>query len=149
MSFFKGTSTDQVSLLMRPRALAFESASPSVHEHRSSPARALAHSLSQDPRFKDKQAMLRKKMSFPPSFETKVRFLSLSFSSTRPPFELFLFSRGGDGGQVDMRKVEMAVMKPWIAKKVIDLLGFEDDVLIEYINSLLEDADNPVRTISL
>ena len=48
-----------------------------------------------------------------------------------------------------MRKVEMAVMKPWIAKKVIDLLGFEDDVLIEYINSLLEDADNPVRTISL
>jgi hypothetical protein len=33
----------------------------------------------------------------------------------------------------------MAVMKPWIAKKVIELLGFEDDVLIEYIHSLLED----------
>jgi hypothetical protein len=28
----------------------------------------------------------------------------------------------------------MAVMKPWIAKKVIELLGFEDDVLIEYIH---------------
>lgn len=44
-----------------------------------------------------------------------------------------------------MRKVELAVMKPWIAKRVIELLGFEDDVLIEYINSLLEDQDNPVR----
>lgn len=43
-----------------------------------------------------------------------------------------------------MRKVEIAVMKPWIAKRVIELLGFEDDVLIEYINSLLEDQDNPV-----
>jgi hypothetical protein len=35
-----------------------------------------------------------------------------------------------------------AVMKPWIAKKVIELLGFEDDVLIEYIHSLLEDPEN-------
>ncbi|KAK4056881.1 hypothetical protein OIO90_002131 [Microbotryomycetes sp. JL221] len=43
-----------------------------------------------------------------------------------------------------MRKVELAVMKPWIAKKVVELLGLEDEVLIEYINSLLEDADNPV-----
>jgi hypothetical protein len=47
-----------------------------------------------------------------------------------------------------MRKVEIAVMKPWIAKKVIELLGFEDDVLIEYINSLLEDPDNPVRSFN-
>ena len=46
--------------------------------------------------------------------------------------------------QVDMRKVELAVMKPWIAKKVVELLGFEDEVLIEYINSMLEDTDNPV-----
>ncbi|GAA5928407.1 PWI domain-containing protein [Sporobolomyces koalae] len=73
-------------------------------------------STDQDPRFKDKQAMLLKKMSFPRTFDTKV----------------------------DMRKVEITVMKPWIAKKVIELLGFEDDVLIEYINSLLEDQDNPV-----
>ena len=57
-----------------------------------------------------------KKMSFPPSFDTKV----------------------------DMRKVELAVMKPWIAKKTVELLGFEDDVLIEYISSLLEDTESPV-----
>lgn len=60
-----------------------------------------------------------KKMSFPPSFDTKV----------------------------DMRKVELAVMKPWIAKKTVELLGFEDDVLIEYISSLLEDTENPVRCL--
>ena len=43
-----------------------------------------------------------------------------------------------------MRKVELSVMKPWIAKKVIDLLGFEDDVVIEYVSGLLEDEANPV-----
>lgn len=43
-----------------------------------------------------------------------------------------------------MRKVELSVMKPWIAKKVIDLLGFEDEVVIEYASGLLEDRDNPV-----
>lgn len=61
-----------------------------------------------------------KKMKFPPAFDTKV----------------------------DMRKVELAVMKPWIAKKTVELLGFEDDVLIEYISSLLEDQDNPVRPLT-
>lgn len=48
--------------------------------------------------------------------------------------------------KVDMRKVELAVMKPWIAKRTTELLnGMEDEVLIEYISSLLEDAENPVR----
>ncbi|BGP15970.1 hypothetical protein JCM10213v2_003963 [Rhodosporidiobolus nylandii] len=73
-------------------------------------------SAAQDPKFRDKQAKLLRTTKFPPAFDTKV----------------------------DMRKVEMAVMKPWIAKKVVELLGFEDDVLIEYIHSLLEDQENPV-----
>ncbi|KAK4047747.1 hypothetical protein OIV83_005255 [Microbotryomycetes sp. JL201] len=73
-------------------------------------------SSEQDRRFKDKEALAIKKGVFPPSFDTKV----------------------------DMRKVELAVMKPWIAKKVVELLEFEDEVLIEYINSLLEDTDNPI-----
>ena len=46
-----------------------------------------------------------------------------------------------------MRKVELAVMKPWIAKKVVELLGFEDDVLIEYINGLLESDEDYVRSL--
>ena len=43
-----------------------------------------------------------------------------------------------------MRKVELSVMRPWIANKVSSLLGFEDEVVIEYVNGLLEDHDNPV-----
>lgn len=43
-----------------------------------------------------------------------------------------------------MRKVELAVLKPWITKNLIELLGFEDDVLIEYVFGILEDDDNKV-----
>lgn len=43
-----------------------------------------------------------------------------------------------------MRKVELAVMKPWIAKRTTELLGMEDEVLIEYITAQLEDTENPV-----
>lgn len=44
-----------------------------------------------------------------------------------------------------MRKVELSVMKPWIGRKVVELLGFEDDVVIEYASGLLEDPTSPVR----
>ena len=36
-------------------------------------------------------------------------------------------------------------MKPWIAQKINTLLGFEDEVVIEYVNGLLEDEAAPVR----
>ncbi|KAH9661575.1 PWI domain-containing protein [Citrus sinensis] len=39
---------------------------------------------------------------------------------------------------VDMTKVKMDVMKPWIATRVTELLGFEDEVLINFIYGLLE-----------
>lgn len=40
--------------------------------------------------------------------------------------------------QVDMTKVNMDVMRPWITRKVTELLGFEDEVLINFIHGLLE-----------
>ncbi|VAH89259.1 unnamed protein product [Triticum turgidum subsp. durum] len=40
--------------------------------------------------------------------------------------------------QVDMSKVKMDVMKPWIATRVTELLGFEDEVLINFIYGLLD-----------
>lgn len=58
-----------------------------------------------------------------------------------------LHGAANSAAQVDTRKVEMAVMKPWIAKKVSDLLGFEDDIVIEYVNGLLEDPENPVSAV--
>lgn len=48
-----------------------------------------------------------------------------------------------------MRKVNLQVIRPWVAKKVVELVGFEDEVLIEYAMGLLEDQSQPVNSISL
>ena len=48
-----------------------------------------------------------------------------------------------------MRKVELSVMKPWIASKVRELLGFEDDIVVEYVNGLLEDENEPASRPAL
>lgn len=39
--------------------------------------------------------------------------------------------------KVDIKKVSMDVMKPWISKRVTELLGCEDEMVVEYCNSLL------------
>ena len=38
-----------------------------------------------------------------------------------------------------MTKVKMDVMRHWIAHRVTELLGFEDEVLINFIYGLLEE----------
>ncbi|KAI7724928.1 LOW QUALITY PROTEIN: hypothetical protein M8C21_022174, partial [Ambrosia artemisiifolia] len=65
----------------------------------------------QDTRFSNKHAKLLKSHKFPPELETLV----------------------------DMTKVKMDVMRPWIAHRVTELLGFEDEVLINFIYGLLEE----------
>ncbi|KNZ80113.1 PWI domain-containing protein [Termitomyces sp. J132] len=45
--------------------------------------------------------------------------------------------------KVDMRKVNIAVIRPWIAKKIVELVGFEDEVVVEYAMGLLEDESQP------
>jgi len=42
-----------------------------------------------------------------------------------------------------MSKVNRAVMEPWIAKRVTELLGLEDEVLINFIYGLLEGKVSP------
>jgi serine/arginine repetitive matrix protein 1 len=44
-----------------------------------------------------------------------------------------------------MRKVNLQVIRPWIAKKVVELVGFDDEVVVEYAMGLLEDKQQPVR----
>ena len=44
-----------------------------------------------------------------------------------------------------MRKVNINVLRPWVAKKIIELIGLEDEVVVEYAMGLLEDEQNPVR----
>ncbi|ELU16159.1 hypothetical protein CAPTEDRAFT_163872, partial [Capitella teleta] len=41
--------------------------------------------------------------------------------------------------KVDMTKVNLDTMKPWITKRVTELLKFEDDVVIEFIFNQLEE----------
>jgi serine/arginine repetitive matrix protein 1 len=48
-----------------------------------------------------------------------------------------------------MRKVELSVMKPWISDKIIELLGFEDEVVVEYVHGLLDDPTSPVIRLFL
>jgi serine/arginine repetitive matrix protein 1 len=44
-----------------------------------------------------------------------------------------------------MRKVNLQVIRPWVAKTVVELVGFEDEVVIEYAMGLLEDQSQPVN----
>ncbi len=43
-----------------------------------------------------------------------------------------------------MRKVNLTVIRPWVVKKIIELVGFEDEVVVEYAMGLLEDDSQPV-----
>ncbi|KAH8549180.1 PWI domain-containing protein [Umbelopsis sp. PMI_123] len=67
-------------------------------------------SADQDTRFSNKHKKLLKSMKFPPEFDQKV----------------------------DFSKVNLAVLKPWIATEITKMLGFEDDVIIDFTFGLLE-----------
>mmetsp|Transcript_62996 Transcript_62996/g.150050 ORF Transcript_62996/g.150050 Transcript_62996/m.150050 type:complete len:199 (-) Transcript_62996:111-707(-) len=41
---------------------------------------------------------------------------------------------------VDMKKVSMDVMKPWISKRIMELLGDEDDIVVEFCIGHLTDS---------
>ncbi|KAG8806440.1 hypothetical protein FRC18_006095, partial [Serendipita sp. 400] len=72
-------------------------------------------STDQDRRFADKESKLLKSLKFPPEFEQKV----------------------------DMRKVKLEVLKPWINTRFTELNGIEDDIVASMIIGLLEERDNP------
>lgn len=42
---------------------------------------------------------------------------------------------------VDMTRVSMDVMKPWITKRITELLGFEDDIVVEFCIGYLQAED--------
>ncbi|KAH9036196.1 hypothetical protein EDB85DRAFT_2143329 [Lactarius pseudohatsudake] len=72
-------------------------------------------SADQDRRFSDKELKLLKTLKFPSQFDTKV----------------------------DMRKVNLQVIRPWVTKKVVELLGLDDELVVEYAMGLLEDESQP------
>merc|ERR1712142_56174 len=69
----------------------------------------------QDTRFQDKQKKLLKTLKF-------------SDALTEP---------------VDMRKVKLDALKPLIHEKLTEILGFEDDVVIDYAINQLEETNTP------
>lgn len=40
--------------------------------------------------------------------------------------------------QVDTSKVNVDSLKPWIAQRITELLGMEDDVIVEFVYNQLE-----------
>ena len=40
--------------------------------------------------------------------------------------------------KVDMSKVSLDTIKPWITQRVTQLLGVEDDIVVEFVFNLLE-----------
>uniref|UniRef100_A0A8C4SX00 Serine and arginine repetitive matrix 1 n=1 Tax=Erpetoichthys calabaricus TaxID=27687 RepID=A0A8C4SX00_ERPCA len=73
-------------------------------------------SAEQDNRFSNKQKKLLKQLKFAECLEKKV----------------------------DMTKVNLEVIKPWITQRVTEILGFEDDVVIEFIFNQLEEKINDI-----
>lgn len=47
--------------------------------------------------------------------------------------------------QVDLSKVNISVIKPWISQRVTELVGFEDKVLADFAMRVLETEPYPVR----
>ena len=44
-----------------------------------------------------------------------------------------------------MRKVNLQVIRPWVTKKVAELVGLDDDRVVEYAMGHLEDESQPVK----
>ncbi|KAJ3181704.1 Serine/arginine repetitive matrix protein 1 [Geranomyces variabilis] len=78
-------------------------------------------SAEQDQRFGDKQKKLLKSMKFPKIFDKKV----------------------------DVKKVNMTVIRPWVTARIVEMVGFEDDVLIEFVFNLLEADKVDPRTMQI
>lgn len=51
--------------------------------------------------------------------------------------------------QVDMTKVVLDTLKPWVTTKITEILGFEDDVVIEFIFNQLEERVSCHLSINL
>lgn len=45
--------------------------------------------------------------------------------------------------KVDMTKVKLDILRPWISAKITQLLNFEDDVIEEYVVNQLEEEKYP------
>ncbi|XP_021958339.1 serine/arginine repetitive matrix protein 1 isoform X2 [Folsomia candida] len=78
-------------------------------------------SSEQDNRFSDKEKKLLKQMKFADNLTTKI----------------------------EMNKIKIDVLKPWIGKRISELLGMEDDVVTEFVVNQLEEKNLDARKIQI
>lgn len=82
----------------------------------------------QDNRFSDKDKKLLKSMKFSPSLATQVTFNYVNFDLQST--NIFI--------QVDMTKVKLEVIKPWIQERLTTYLNMDDDVVVNFVYNQLE-----------
>ncbi|GAB6030385.1 Serine/arginine repetitive matrix protein 1 [Chamberlinius hualienensis] len=78
-------------------------------------------SAEQDNRFSDKQKKLLKQMRFCDVLQKKV----------------------------DLTKINLDTIKPWITKKIFELLGFEDEVIVDFVFNQLEEKNVDPRLMQI
>lgn len=91
----------------------------------------------QDTRFSDKEKKLLKQMKFGDCLNKKV----LSMSALRLCIMAIINFRVQCIFQVDMSKVRLDVLRPWISKKITEFLHIEDDVVVEFVYNQLEEKN--------
>ena len=126
-------------------------------------------SADQDARFGNKMKKLKSTMHFENALSTKVRAHVPAARVVPAPSDVLRRRVRAALSQVDMKKVKLEVIKPWITRKsfcrtachslgdsgadqhtewaslllaerVTELLGFEDEVVIEYVFGQLEES---------
>lgn len=86
-------------------------------------------SAEQDNRFSDKHKKLLKQMKFSDNLNLKVFVTTIRFTKEL----IYHFPL-----QVDTKKVNLDVLRPWVTKKITGILGMEDEVVVEFIFNQLE-----------
>ena len=51
--------------------------------------------------------------------------------------------------KIDTKKVKLDVLKPWITERIAQILGMEDDVLVEFIFNQLDTKDPDPRKMQI
>lgn len=97
----------------------------------------------QDTRFSDKEKKLLKQMKFGDCLNKKVcdgcsPLTITSQSVCRYSINTFCVPYMF---QVDMSKVRLDVLRPWISKKITEFLHIEDDVVVEFVYNQLEEKN--------
>lgn len=86
----------------------------------------------QDNRFSDKEKKLLKQMKFSDCLSQRVM-------PTAIIFDLFIIL---NLFQVDMSKIKLDVIKPWIQDKITEILKIDDDVVVDFVYNQLDEKVN-------